>query len=112
MQRNTNTRDILNSLDGAHTFRATFKKFGVNPRFPERGTVLLTDVHIVDENNEMVVCDHCWVSKSKRWNFKEFSDGDLIEFSAEVEEYFKEGVKGYFKDYTLGKIRSIKKMEV
>lgn len=110
MQRNTNTRDFLASLTGAHTFKATFEKFGVNPRFPERGTVLLTNIYISTEDGDIEVCDHCWVSRSKRWNGKSLNPGDKITFSAEVEEYFKEGTKEYFKDYTLGKIRSIAKI--
>lgn len=108
MQRNTNVRDQLAALEGSNNFTAIFEKFSVNPRFPERSTILLTSIKLVTEDGEVELCDHCWVSKSKRWNLKVLKAGDKVSFSAEVEEYHKEGVKVYFKDYTLGTIRNIK----
>ena len=111
MQRNTNIREVLSSLEGQRKeFKAKYEKTSVNPRFPDRKTILLLDVMMKNEDGEYeIVCDHCWISKSKRWNSKEnlLNVGITISFTAEVEKYYKEGIREYFHDYTLGSIRSI-----
>ena len=96
------------------TFEATFKRLGVDRRFPHLGKILLTSILLVETINGSVVkrevTDHVWVPKSKRWGQvlkASISQNDSISFTAEVKEYIKEGDTEFFTDFGLSSLRSV-----
>jgi len=98
-----------------YNFEAVYSKTGINKRFRDKKTILLLDIFIVNEDgSKQLITDHTWVPFSKRWNnFLQFNcENEKIKFTAELKKYFKEGNREFFENYTLGNVRSIKKLEV
>lgn len=73
-----------------HRFTATFSRFGTKNGF--KGlveTVLLIDVKDANGN---IVTNHLWFNKTKGFASLSLNEGDVVEFTARVDEY----TKGYF----------------
>jgi len=113
MQKNEVIRESLKEISNneeRYSFEAEFKRFGVDRRFPHLEKALLVNVNLVKEDGtKVLVTDHVWVAKSKRWKrlVEIIKEGDKISFTAEVEKYLKEGKKNYFTDYCLVSIRHL-----
>ena len=111
MQKNESIRDSLKKLpeNTRFEFKATFKRFGYDRRFPNKETALLINVYKINKDKNLKITDHNWVLKSKRWTkvSKSLKEGDKISFTAEITPYYKEGKNEYFIDYGLKSIRSV-----
>jgi len=97
-------------LDTKYKFEAEFKRFGLDKRTKEKGTVLLLNVYLIKDNSEKkFVTDHVWVKDSKRWNNARdhLKEGIKVRFTAEVKPYYKEGNREFFENYALSNIRSV-----
>jgi len=115
--KETEVRTGLAGLDPElkYKFLGTFVKESVDRRFPDKGKMLLTEILLVDEDdNTCEITDHIWVSKSKRWNqiINSIKPGDTIEFMANVGTYQKEGKREFYVNYNLQNLRSIKIKDV
>lgn len=82
---------------GKHqTFIGTFVRFGWKHGYKcDLETVLLTDV--TDPATKKVVTDHLWFNKTKGFAGLKLKPGDVVHFSARVDEYEK-GYKGWRDD--------------
>ena len=78
------------------TFTGTFVRFGWKSGYKcPLETVLLCDV--VQASTNKGVTDHLWFNKTKGFAELDLQPGDIVQFSARVDEYEK-GYKGYRDD--------------
>ncbi|MCL2532398.1 MAG: hypothetical protein FWE40_09675 [Oscillospiraceae bacterium] len=91
-------RESLRELNGDRgTFTGVFRRFGIvrgHKGKSVRKTVLLESVR--DESG-VVVTDHIWLGSNKIFHLLGWRDGDLIQFSALVGEYWKDAPDNYIR---------------
>lgn len=79
-----------------HTFKATFERYGFapndfDPYKKDEGdlTMLLTDVYVLKNDNFEYVTDHIWVKCGINFERINPQEGDIVQFNARVDTYYK-----------------------
>jgi hypothetical protein len=111
-------REKLKEINGTRLrFRAVVEAFGKKPSFRglPKDTILLKDVRRGDTNEE--VADHCWMTVGKTIAQQNLQIGDLVQFDARVDTYWKgyvnhrEGIDERTLDYKLSRATQFKKID-